>query len=65
MSCGRCFVGGRLVAAGSSTTAQMFAVMNSQFGPAEIERLRQTFNHIVHGDPNSIPFNLIDLAAGA
>jgi len=47
------------------TTAQMFAAANSQFSQAEIERVLQTFDHIVHGDPNSTSFNLIDLGDGA
>ncbi len=47
------------------STARMLAAMNSEFNQAEVERLLQTFNHIVHGDPNSIPFNLIDLGEGA
>jgi hypothetical protein len=47
------------------TTAQMFAASNSQFSQAAVERILQTFNHIVHGDPNATPFNLIDLGDGA
>lgn len=45
--------------------AQMFAVANTQFKQCDIESVVQTFNHIVHGDPKSTAFNLIDLGDGA
>ncbi len=47
------------------TPAHMLSATSSEFNQAEIERILQTFNHIVHGDPASTPFNLIALGDGA